>query len=256
MKRLFKNQMKLLKALQTKKGREENGLFAVEGVKAVTELLRSGLKTRYLVFDQSFDHESFMKKNKTGKDIEVYDCDIDSVSTMRSSEGILAVAELPDPADQDDFFSVNNNLLGLFGISDPGNLGTLLRTARWFGFDGAVLYEDCADVYSQKVIRGSMGAVFSMRILSEKDYHKTAVHLKSWNKIGTFLDLESNFTPSSSRKTILFLGNESSGLKDEMKKQTDMNFRIDSGSGFDSLNVSVAGGIIMHELFRNGGLKC
>ena len=255
MKRLFKNQMKLIKSLQTKKGREENGLFTVEGIKSVNELLSSGINTKYLVLDNDFDHGSFLKNNKFSKDIEVFNCDIDSVSAMRSSEGILAVAEIPDLADMDDFFSVNNNLLGLFGISDPGNLGTLLRTACWFGFDGAVLYEDCADVYSQKVIRGSMGAVFSLNILSAKDYRDTAAHLKNWNKVGTFLDIENNFGPSNDKKIILFLGNESSGLKKEMKEYTDMNFRIGSGSGFDSLNVSVAGGIIMHELFGEGGLK-
>jgi len=117
------------------------------------------------------------------------------------------------------------------------------------------LYEDCADVYSQKVIRGSMGAVFNMSILVAKEYEKTDSYLKGWNKIGTFLGMENTFKPVKDKAVILFLGNESSGLKEEMKKYTDMNYRIAAGSGFDSLNVSVAGGIIMHELFRNGGLK-
>ncbi|HXK50441.1 MAG TPA: RNA methyltransferase [Clostridiales bacterium] len=255
MKRLFKNQIKLLRSLQTKKGRDETGLFAVEGIKAVTELIRSPVRTELLVFDPDFDHEDFLSKNKIGPGTEKYTCDMSMVSSMSSSEGIIAAARLPEPAGINDFFDRSRNLLGLFGISDPGNLGTLLRTAHWFGFDGAVLYEDCADVYSQKVIRGSMGAVFNMSILAAKEYKKTDPYLKDWNKIGTFLDMENTFKPVKNKGVILFLGNESSGLKEDMKKYTDMNYRIGSGSGFDSLNVSVAGGIIMHELFRNGGLK-
>jgi len=255
MKRLFKNQIKLLRSLQTNKGRDETGLFAVEGIKAVTELLRSKIMTEFLVFDPDFDHEDFLLKNKIGSGTEKYTCDMSTVSSMSSSEGIIAAAKLPGASGMKQFFTEKRKLLGLFGIGDPGNLGTLLRTAHWFGFDGAVLYEDCADVYSQKVIRGSMGAVFGMGILTAKNYEETVSYLDGWKKIGTFLDMENTYSPVADKNLILFLGNESSGLKDEMKKYTDMNYRIGSGSGFDSLNVSVAGGIIMHELFRNGGLK-
>jgi TrmH family RNA methyltransferase len=256
MKRLFKNQIKLINSLQNKKNRIETGLFAVEGIKAVSELLKSNIRTQFMVFDPAFNSEEFIAANSTASGTEFYLCDITSVSSMCSSEGILAVAEMPAGQEPDTFFSGKKTLLGLFGISDPGNLGTLIRTACWFGIDGILLFDECADIFSAKVIRGSMGAVFLIDILNCGDYNNTSEFLNDWTKIGTFLDEKSSFTFQADKKMILFLGNESSGLDSSLKKVADMNFRIDSAGKFDSLNVSVAGGIIMNEIINIGRKKC
>ncbi|MBU4486393.1 MAG: RNA methyltransferase [Candidatus Delongbacteria bacterium] len=250
MKKLFNNQIKLIKSLGNKKGRGETGLFVAEGRKAVKELLKSQIKTEFLVFDKEFPFDGFMAENKNSAGIEFYSHSVDSISSMKSSEGILAVAKIPLCTDTNLFFNSKINLLGLFGISDPGNMGTLLRTAYWFGLEGIVLYDNCADVFSPKVIRSSMGSVFHIDILEFRNFTESSVFLDQYSKIGTFLDEKNNYKHSTDKKKIIFLGNEANGLDNILKDKIDFNFRIDSAGKFDSLNVSVAGGIIINEIFN------
>ncbi len=258
MKKLFKNQIKLIRSLEYKKARAETGLFVVEGEKTVAELIKSGYKTEFVACDREFDHEKYFSKTASGDIPEIYTCRTDEVSTLSSSEGIIAVARIPDQPDPVRFLSGRKSLLGLFGINDPGNMGTLIRTACWFGLDGILLFDDCADIYSPKVIRGSMGALFHIGVIKCGKYESFSDNLEGWTKIGTFLDEENSFRiEKKGEKNILFLGSEASGLNESLKNSIESNFRIGSESAFDSLNVSVAGGIIMREIFsKSGEIKC
>lgn len=250
MKRLFIKEAKMIKTLSSSKGRKEHGLFAAEGIKAVSELIKSNIKTEFMVVDEDFDFGEFAVQNPAALNSDLYTYPVSSISSMKSGEGIIGIGRIPDPEVPGVFFAETNNLLGLFGISDPGNTGTLIRTACWFGLDGVVLFDQCADIYSPKVIRSSMGAVFHIRTLVFEKFQDSSEYLSEFRKIGTFLDTENNYVRGSEKKKILFLGNESSGLDHDLKNIIDHNFRIDPKSGFDSLNVSVAGGIIMNEIFN------
>jgi TrmH family RNA methyltransferase len=250
MKRLFIKEAKMIKTLSSTKGRKEHGLFAAEGIKAVSELLRSDIKTEFVVVDQDFNFEEFAAQNPNVKKVDQFSYPVSSVSSLKSAEGIIGIGKIPDSTLPEKFFEESRNLLGLFGISDPGNAGTLIRTACWFGLDGVVLFDHCADIYSPKVIRSSMGAVFHIRTIVFENFSDCGSLLSGFEKIGTFLDIKRSYISEPEKKKILFLGNESSGLDTGLKNVTDSNFRIDSKSGFDSLNVSVAGGIIMNEIFN------
>lgn len=250
MKRLFANQAKMIKTLSTSKGRKERGLFAADGIKAVSELIKSNIKTEFIVVSEDFSFKEFADQNPGVKEVEHFCYPTSSISTIKSGEGIIGIGKIPEPVESKEFFGESRNLIGLFGISDPGNMGTLIRTACWFGLDGIVLFGPCADIYSPKVIRSSMGAVFQIKTIVFDDLSQCGRFLSDYEKIGTFLDTEKNFINDPEKKRILFLGNESTGLDQELKNIINFNFRIDPKSGFDSLNVSVAGGIIMNEIFN------
>lgn len=256
MKRLFNNQIKMIKSLQNKKGRDDTGMFVIEGIKTVKELLLSDICVEFIVFDKNFDdiqREELLK----GKNYEIFEHNIISISSLSTSEGVLAVAKKPEEKNIEEFFGNKSNLLGIFGINDPGNAGTLIRTAKWFNIDGIVLYENCVDTFSPKVIRSSMGAVFGTDLIKFKNYDESKKYLKDFYKVGTFLDDKNSYKFDGRSRQILFLGNEANGLDESLKKEFNSNFRIEPVGGFESLNVSVAGGIIMNEIFNSHrGAKC
>jgi TrmH family RNA methyltransferase len=237
----------LIKSLQNKKGRAETGFFIAEGIKEVRELISSGIVIDMIVIDKNFDSSQIELKPY----IELYEHNIESVTAMASSEGILAVARTPEPVKADLFFKNKSNILGLFSINDPGNIGTIIRTARWFGTDGIILYGDCADVYSPKVLRSSMGAVFGTDFIKFNNFGDSSGYIKDFHKISTYLHKENNYPKDNRSKKILFLGNEANGIDRTLEHVFESNFRIGSDGGFESLNVSVAAGIIMHEIFKS-----
>ncbi len=253
MKKLYNSQAKMIKSLQNVKGRSETGCFVSEGLKEVRELISSGIEIEMVVVDKNFDLSQIELKHE----IELYECNIDSVTAMASSEGILAVAKIPEPNNYEVFFRNRSRLLGLFSISDPGNIGTLIRTARWFNLDGVILYGSCADVWSPKVLRSSMGAVFGMDFIRFSRFDDSREFLRNFYKISTYLHKTGNYKCKINKKKILFLGNEANGMDRTLENEFDSNFRIGPEGGFESLNVSVAGGIIMNEIFKtDGGIKC
>jgi RNA methyltransferase, TrmH family len=253
MKKLYANQAKLIKSLSSGKGRGSSGLFVAEGIKAVTELLLSDIGAELIVCDPGFDPDVIQRKCPDKKLPEMFEHKIETISSMKNSEGVLAVGKLPEHISAEEFFKRRSKILALFGISDPGNLGTLVRSALWFGIDGIVLFGSCADFFSPKVIRSSMGAVFHIDHLKLSGFQDCAGSCGDYLKIGTFLDKKSDFKFEQDEKMMLFLGNEANGLDEELKKVCHLNFRIGSAGSFDSLNVSVAGGIIMHEIFKIRG---
>lgn len=253
MKRLYNSQIKMIKSLQNVKGRTETGFFVSEGLKEVRELISSGIVIEMIVVDKNFDFSQIELK----PDIELYEHKIESVTAMASSEGILAVARIPEPNKNESFFKNRSRMLGLFSISDPGNLGTLVRTARWFNLDGVILYGNCADVWSPKVLRSSMGAVFGMDYIKFSRFSDSREFLRDFHKISTYLHKINDYKCGSRKRKILFLGNEANGIDRAMEQEFDSNFRIGPEGGFESLNVSVAGGIIMNEIFNTGrSIKC
>lgn len=250
MKKLYSSQIKMIKSLQNKKGRDDTGLFVSEGIKTVRELLTSGIKVEFLVFDPEFENEQKNELIMLSKGADICSHTIGSVTAMASSEGVLAVAKLPGFKRPELFFKNKKNILGLFSINDPGNIGTIIRTAKWFGLDGIILYGDCADVYSPKVLRSSMGAVFGMDFIRFRDFTEGKNFVKSFHKISTYLNLDHSFHKNRDSGNILFLGNESNGIDNSLQAEFDSNFKIPSEGSFESLNVSVAGGIIMYEIFK------
>ena len=252
MKKLFKNQIKLIRSLDSKKGRKVSGLFIVESKKTVLELVGTDIEIEYLVFDNSFD------KTEIDKIVKLLECqnifsteEFDRISSLKNSEGVIAVARIPQEKEVDEFFKDKKSLLGLFDINDPGNLGTIIRTSLWYGLNGIVLFGNAVDIYSSKVIRSSMGSLFKSNILCVKDYEAIKNKIIDFKIIGTFLDEKHDYKVESIDKVMLLLGNEANGLDDSLKTEINCNYRINNKTDFESLNVSIAAGIIMDNIFNS-----
>ncbi len=240
-----------MRSLSSKKGRKESGLFIIESKKAVLELVGTGIEIEYLVFDDSFDKNKIDRISKLLICSEIYFTEeFDRISSLKNSEGIIAVAKIPQAKEIDKFLQNKKSLLGLFDINDPGNLGTIIRTSLWYGVEGIILFGNSVDIYSPKVVRSSMGSVFKTNIFSSKDYDSIKDKIEGFKIVGTFLDEKHSFKSKGVDKIMLFLGNEANGLSSSLKKEINCNYRINNKTDFESLNVSIAAGIMMDNIFN------
>jgi len=176
----------------------------------------------------------------------------DKVSTLKNGEGVLGVFQIPKQKSLQEFITDKKKIISLFEINDPGNLGTIVRTAVWFEVDGVILCGNCVDLYSPKVVRSCMGSLFKIDIINIDSFRENLSFFSSYKRVGTFLDIESNFQPDLNKdeKLLLMLGNEANGLDDSLKECIDANYVIKSSSSFESLNLSVAAGIVMYEIMK------
>ena len=235
---------KLLKSLSIAKGRAESGLCIIEGEKIIAENLES--------VSQVFIREGACGPvgiDSTGIEIihlspKLYD----EISTLENCPGIMATSKIP-PTNP-----VSYPLLVLDSIHDPGNMGTLLRTALAFGFRTVVCIF-CVGVYSQKVIRSAMGAQFKLNTLTIN--HEGFLESAKTGELrdATFVMADLDGKPPDEikplvkgKKLALVLGNEGNGIDPQIKSLGEKVVTIPMTSDTDSLNVGVAGGILMYEL--------
>ncbi|MCC7431759.1 RNA methyltransferase [bacterium] len=243
---LTKNEQSQIKQLHQKKFRKQNDLFLVEGKKCCSELLKSDYEIEFFVKTGSCFFPELKDFQKTIRFEEVREHIFQSLSTHETPEGILAVAKVPQNKPTD-FFLQKNLILALDGISDPGNLGTILRTADWFGVSEILLTKTCVNHLNPKVVRASMGAVFRENFL-EIDFETLKTFKQNgFSIVGSSLSEKSrnlqNF--ALDEKTILFLGSEAHGISKECEKLCDNFVKIESFGSSESLNVGVATGILL-----------
>ena len=238
---LSKRKAKFLKSLQLKKYRKEYGKFTVEGVKTIKELIG----TEYVV-DELFVTDEIIEEAKAWfPNIAVENAKKDEISAasfLKTNEQAIAVVNFLENE-----LTVPDQILYLDGINDPGNLGTIIRTALWFGVKQIVCSLDTVDVYNPKVITSSKGGVFGVNIryidlkmLTDKLYeHKV---------IGADMNgITLNGYPIP-QKWVLVMGSEANGISNENKKYITENVSIHGAGEMESLNVGVAAGIILNKL--------
>lgn len=225
--------VKEIQKLHQKKYRDETGTFFVEGRHMVMEAIASGFCTEIITTDPDF--------NEFSKVTLVSDAVMKKISDVDTPPGIMAICKMR-PVNVG-----NTKMLLLDGIADPGNMGTLLRTALAFGFTN-VIVDDCVDVTNPKVLRSTQGAIFHLNILNAPLTDFIKEH-PDYSFFGT--DLHGGIPLSSLRsipqKLGLILGNEANGIRPEVLSLTTKNLFIEI-SQIESLNVAVAGGILMHIL--------
>ena len=174
------------------------------------------------------------------------------ISTTSSTCEILAVAKKKEYNIND--FIKKNKLILLDSISDPGNLGTIIRSASAFGIDGIILYKDCVDMYSSKVIRSAAGNFFKIPIIIIKNTEEIKNNFKDFNKIATAL-YEKNTNSieecKNIKKYIIMFGSEANGLSNELINIADKNIILKMNNNVESLNLSVSASIIMYNLLIN-----
>lgn len=243
---ISKQQIKFIQSLRLKKYRQEHQMFVVEGAKIVLELLQSNFKIfKIYGLSQWIDRQT-IKNNQTSLFQIVTESELKQISELSNPNEVLAIAYFPIES------SLNieeGTILGLQSIRDPGNLGTIIRTADWYGIKQIICSEDCADIFNSKVVQASMGSIFRVKVcycelikfLSETKLTKYAATLHESISLHEF----KNLNPG-----ILLIGNESKGLSSELIDLCDYKLSIPRLGSAESLNAAVATGIFLDWLSR------
>jgi TrmH family RNA methyltransferase len=255
---ISKNKAKFIISLQKKKIRDEEHLFIIEGDKLVKEFLAAKIPIETLIAKPEF--LSALPADLTCFVNEIEDVSYDElklISTLKTPHNALAVVPMPE-REMNTSGILNQLCVAIDFVQDPGNLGTIIRAAAWFGIKNIVCSKDCVDVYNPKVIQASMGALLNVSVFyyDLKNLFTTAAK----NKIpifGTMLEGDSIYNHKLDNKGIILLGNESKGISDELIPFITKKIMIPKFSkaklGIDSLNVGMAASVVFSEFLRKSG---
>jgi TrmH family RNA methyltransferase len=252
---ISKNKIKYLISLQKKKIREDENLYVIEGDKLVREFLSAGITVKTVYAKPEFISSLPASLKNSAEEIEpVTFEELKQISSLKTPHNALAL--VPVLHREFNTASVLSGLcVALDFVQDPGNLGTIIRAAAWFGIKNIVCSENCVDVYNPKVIQSCMGAILHVNIhytdltsfLKEAARKKIPVY-------GTLLEGESVYSHHLSDNGIIILGNESKGITDELIPFITEKIMIpkfsNAKSGIDSLNVSMAASVVFSEFAR------
>lgn len=223
--------------LKEKKYRDLTNTFLIEGLHLVNEAINNNLiKVIFVLEDFSFDTN--FKKIIVSREV------MKKLSDNPSLPKIMAIVEKKKEE------SIGNKVVILDRVQDPGNLGTIIRSATAFNFDTIILSNDSVDLYNSKVVRSTQGMLFNINIL-RRDIKEEITNLKSKNYLILGTDVYNGSDVSKytvNKKFALVLGNEGTGVSEEVKSLCDDNLYIKMNSNCESLNVSVAASILMYEL--------
>jgi len=238
---LSKNEIKDIRALGQKKFRDERGLFVVEGEKLVEEALRSGFEIVGLYRTEDIGAEAMRR-----------------ISQLTHPSPALAVVRQPAPAKAAPTLSPDELVLALDGIRDPGNLGTILRIADWFGIRQVLASEDTVEVFNPKVVQATMGAIFRVRVhycgLPRVLGCPAGSGMTAVPVYGTFLEGDNIYEADLTRGGVLLMGSEANGISPEVAATVTRKLFIPpfptGAHTSESLNVAVATAIACSEFRR------
>ena len=235
---ISKNQIKFVRQLEQKKYRKKEGLFVAEGPKVVGDLLRAGFKAHTI-----FATSEWESQGQTF--LEVSDEELRRVSFLQHPQRVLALFFIPTESVP----SVSSLSLALDDVQDPGNLGTIIRIADWFGIDTIYCSENTADAWSPKVVQATMGSIARVNII-----YTDLQELISKAKVpvyGTLLDGQDIYTQELSKEGIIVMGNEGNGISAPIRKLINRKLLIPQfHEGPESLNVAIATAITCSEFRR------
>lgn len=238
--------IKEIKKLKDKKNRTSN--FIVEGIKMCKEAIEENAQIECFVFSD-MELKSKFANLEQYKVIDVSEKVFSSISDVVTPQGVLAVIKKNENANSIDFNE--NYILALDSIQDPGNLGTIIRTADSANIKQIIVSKTTADAFSPKVIRSTMGAIFRVKII-ETDLAETLKEAKNqgFKVITTSLDTEKSIYDVDYSKSIVVIGNEANGVSKEIQEISDVKVKIPMLGKTESLNASVATGIMIYEYVR------
>ncbi|MBS1488637.1 MAG: RNA methyltransferase [Bacteroidetes bacterium] len=243
---LSKARIKFIKSLQVKKYRKQEQSFVVEGAKSVIELLRSDFDTEVVVASAGFirSYASILKKNR--EVIEATEKELAQLGSFQTNDAALAVAKMKAnkmPHLKDEFCLVLDDL------HDPGNVGTIIRTADWYGIQNIVASEQTADFYNPKTISATMGSFTRVNI-----FYTNLTDFLSKNKLpvyGTLMQGDNVHRAVFGSSGLIVIGNESNGISEEVMPFITHPITIPQLGGAESLNAAIATGIVLDNLCRS-----
>lgn len=230
-------QIKMIRSLKDKKFRDEYGLFVVEGEKLVREAL-----------DSSYEVESVYRMEEIGENV------MSRISLCATPSPVLALVRIPADRSSYGKCGISGGLcLALDSVRDPGNMGTILRVADWFGVETVYLSPDCTDIFAPKVVQATMGSIFRVRT-DVADIPELCRTFTSQGRpvYGTLLDGEDIYASNLEEQALVVMGNESNGISGAVRNEISRGLRIPSfgKSGAESLNVAVATAVTLSEFRR------
>lgn len=252
---ISKNKAKFIISLQKKKIRDEEKLFVIEGDKLVKEFLGAGTPVKTLIAKPEFLSALPEDLKRFADEVETVSYEeLKHLSTLITPHNALAVVPIPDcKMDTGEIFKGLS--VALEFVQDPGNLGTIIRAAAWFGIRNIICSPDCVDVYNPKVIQASMGAILHVSVFYS-DLKELVIQANEKNipVFGTLIEGESIYDHRLGNKGIILLGNESKGISEELIPFITEKIMIpkfnNAKQGIDSLNVGMAASVVLSEFRR------
>jgi TrmH family RNA methyltransferase len=237
---LSRNEVKYIQSLYHKKNRNTEEVFIAEGTKLLQEILLSDFKIKKIYAVKEWLAENSHIKNA----VEVNEDNLKNISNLETPNKVLALVYKKEPAQVPDL--KNQITLVLDGIQDPGNVGTIIRTANWFGIKNIIASNDTANMYNPKVIQASMGSFTGVHI-----FYTDLKSFLATNKIlvcGAVLDGENISTIKKINECLLIIGNEGKGIRSYIYPFIQKKISIPKFGNAESLNAAVAAGIILWKL--------
>jgi TrmH family RNA methyltransferase len=246
-------QVKRLLQLQKKsKARNEEKVFVVEGLRMFAEVPKKSVERVYI-------SETLYNKKKQELNLKDFPYEIlsdnvfERVSDTQTPQGILCVVKQPEYNLQELLKKENPHFVVLDNLQDPGNLGTIVRTAEGAGVDAVFMSKDCVDIYNPKTIRSTMGSIYRVPFIYIEDIPNLLDVFKQ-NGIQSYaahLDGKNAYDQENYKEgTAILIGNEGNGLREEVWKNADILVRIPMCGQVESLNAAIAASILMFEVFR------
>ena len=239
-------QIKIIKSLKLKKNRIKHNLFVAEGDKTILELITAGFNINSLY---SINRQIEGVKNSV---IQLSKPELNKISNLSNPKNSLGVFEIPKPKK----INYNKLIIGLDNISDPGNLGTIIRLCDWFGIEDLICSFDTVDCYNPKVVQASMGSISRVNI-TYLDLQKTLEN-NSLKTYGTYMQGDSIFEIDEIKNGVILFGNEANGINPNLSKVIDKRLSIPRFGKLkktESLNVANALSIVLSENSRKSTEK-
>ncbi|MDO4534980.1 MAG: RNA methyltransferase [Clostridium perfringens] len=250
---LFKD---LKKLKDKKKYREEKKQYIIEGFRFVKEAIKSNSSLDYIIITEEFyeKEKAFVDLLKIEglKIIIMSRILLDELCDTENPQGIIAVVKI-----ENSILKTGNTVILVDKVQDPGNMGTIIRTAHAVGARGVIITKGTVDVYNDKVLRSSMGSIFYVPII--EDYHLDMVkdlRRQGYRLLVSSLQGENNFFEEDLKGNIIIaVGNEGNGVSDEVYEISDIKVKIPMPGNSESLNVAIATSVMMYEKLRQDTIK-
>lgn len=249
--------IKEVKSLDNKKNRFKKGLFIIEGIRIIEDAIKSHEDIKYILYsDKLFDVKNGKELfNYVENEYETYKIDhnlFKDISDTENTQGIIAVLSMKNHEIKD-MIKDGTFIVILDKLQDPGNMGTIIRSADALGASGIIVSKGSVDIYNQKVLRSTMGSLFHMPIVQLEDTKEVILGLKNNNVkiLATTLNHAKYCYDINLKEDIaIVIGNEGNGLDEEICDLSDENIIIPMDGKSESLNVAMASSIIMYEVLR------
>ena len=250
------NRIKLVRKLANKKVRDQESKLVIEGINLVSEAVRRGVHVDFIMISESYSKNDFLTKCIDNDDItvcQISDNEFNKLTDAENGVGILAVIDKFDVNSQDVNISSDGNILVLDKVQDPGNIGTMIRTAVAAGYEMVIAVKGTVDVFSAKVLRATAGMIFDIPIMYVEDAAGLEKVLRGFGKkiVVTAVDSGTDYYKTNLDKGIaLVIGNEGNGVSDEVMNMADIRVTIPMRGEIESLNAAISAAILMYETIR------